>query len=143
MTKPRSAAIGISILMLAGVLAYLRDPPWLIRMEAGFRPWETTEDGTRARWTGGHASFFVPSDAAAITMPIRTTFSGTSDSPVRVTLSIDGHTAQQLLLADDRWHPITLSLPPAGSRRVRRVDIRADRTRPGNRGVLVGELRAR
>jgi hypothetical protein len=143
MTKRWRTLLGISVLLLSGALAYLRDPPWLIRMEAGFRPWETMAGGARARWTGGHASFFVRSDASTITMPIRTTFPRTSDSPVKVTLSIDDHVAQQLVLRDDRWHSITLSLPPPGSRRVRRVDIRADRTRPGNRGVLVGEPRTR
>jgi len=49
------------VVVLLGMLGYLRDPAWLIGIESGFRPWERGADGTRSRWTGGHASFFVPS----------------------------------------------------------------------------------
>ena len=140
----RGVALAVSAaVLLGGALAYLRDPPWLIRMETGFRSWERTADGARARWTGGHASFFVPSNAAAIVIPIRTTFAAPSDAPVTVTVAIDDRAAQQLVLTDDLWHQVTLLLPPQASRRVRRIDIRVNRTRAGNRGVLVGEVQAR
>jgi hypothetical protein len=145
MTATRRALVFVLLgsLGLFGALAYLRDPAWLIRTESGFRPWETNTDGTRYRWTGGHASFFVRSEASEISFPLRTTFSAPSDGPVAVTLAIDDQLAQRVVLTDDAWHQVTLSLPPRGSRRVRRIDIRVDRTRPGNHGVEVAEVQPR
>ena len=143
MTPGRVTLVVSAAVLLGSALAYLRDPPWLIRMETGFRGWGTTADGARARWTGGHASFFVRSNAAAIVIPIRTTFASPSDGPVTVTVAVDDRAAQQLVLTDDRWHAVTLPLPRQASRRVRRIDIRVNRTRAGNRGLLVGEVQAR
>jgi hypothetical protein len=127
MTFGRPARLAAVLLVVAAALAYLRDPPWLLRVESGFRSWETAADGTRYRWTGGHASFFVRADASEIAIPLRTTFASLDDRPAR-----------RLLLIDDQWQRVTLALPPRGGRRVRRVDIRVDRTRPGNRGVQAG-----
>ncbi len=58
----RLALVCLVLAGIAGALAYLRDPPWLDHMESGFRRWETAADGTRYRWTAGHASFFVPAE---------------------------------------------------------------------------------
>ena len=123
-------------------LAYLRDPPWLIEMDSGFRGWEIAEDGTRYRWTDGHASFFVRSDASAVEFPVRTTVSP-SDHPVTVSLTIDDRPADRLVLSDAGWHRVRLTLPPRRNRRVLRIDIRVDRTKAGNRGIQVGQLQDR
>jgi hypothetical protein len=139
----RRVLVGSLLVVLIGALAYLRDPEWLIRTESGFRPWETATDGRRFRWTSGHASFFVRADASAITIPLRSTFSSSERGPVAVTLAIDDRLAQRVVLTDDTWHEVTLSLPLRGSRRVRRIDIRVDRTRPGNHGVEVAEIQPR
>jgi hypothetical protein len=120
-------------------LAYLRDPAWLIAVESGFRNWETAPDGTRYRWTSGHASFFVPSDASELEIPVRT-IAAPSNVAVTVSLSIDDRLAERLVLKDDEWHRVTVTLPPRGTRRVRRIDLRVDRTNIGNRGVQVGDL---
>jgi hypothetical protein len=129
--------------MAIAALAYLRDPAWLIHVESGFRGWETAADGRRYRWTDGHASFFVRSNASAAEIPIRTTVSTPSDVPVSVTLTIDDRLADQLVLNDDSWQRVKLRLPAPGSRRVRRIDIRVARTKAGNRGVQVGEVMVR
>ena len=112
-------------------------------MESGFRPWETADDGARVRWTGGHASFFVRSDAEGITVPLRTTFASPSGGAVTVTLSVDDRPGGRLVLTDDSWHAMSLGLPEPGRRRLRRIDIRVDRTGPGNRGVEVRDVRLR
>ena len=96
-------------------LAYLRDPPWLGRMESGFRRWETPADGTRYRWTGGHASFFVPATARAIVIPTRTTFNDPADPPVLVSIAIDDRAADEFVLGDDHWRAHELQLPPPGT----------------------------
>jgi hypothetical protein len=120
-------------------LVYLRDPPWLSTIESGFRGWEISTGGTRFRWIGGHASFFVPSDAAAIALPVRTTFAEPGEPAVRVSISIDDRPADEIVLRDDAWRVRKLRLPEPGTRRLRRIDIRVDRLRPGFRGAQVGE----
>jgi hypothetical protein len=95
------------------------------------------------RWTTGHASFFVPADAVRVGIPL----SGGSDSPgnapVTTTITIDDRPAERLELTDGTWRTIVLRLPPPGGRRSRRIDLRVDRTQPGERGVRVGEIRIR
>jgi hypothetical protein len=127
---------------LAAALAYLRDPSWLARMEYGLRPWETAADGTKYRWTGGHASFFVPADASTVTIPARTIFR-TGDPSVMVSLAIDDRPVDQFVLTDEAWQVRKLRMPPTGSRRLRRIDVRVDRLRDGNRGVQLGEIDVR
>ena len=142
MTGNRVLLIVTGLLAIAA-LAYLRDPEWLIRVESGFRGWETGSDGARYRWTDGHASFFVRSDASAIDVPIRTSVATPPDIPVTVTLTIDDRPADRLVLNDGGWQRVKVQLPPRGARRVRRLDIRVDRTKDGNRGVQVGEVQVR
>jgi hypothetical protein len=127
---------------IAAALAYLRDPSWLVRIEYGVRPWETSADGTKYRWTGGHASFFVPADASTVAIPTRTIFR-TADPTVMVSLAIDDQLADKFVLADEGWQVRTLRMPPAGSRRLRRIDVHVDRLRDGNRGVQLGEIDVR
>jgi hypothetical protein len=58
-----------------------------------------------------------------------------------VTFTIDGSRAGRVLLKNGAWQEVTLSMPPRGSRRVRRVDVRTSATREGNHGVQLGELK--
>ena len=141
MTSRRVSALTIALLLLA-TLAYLRDPAWLIDVDSGFRPWERATDGTRYRWTGGHASFFVPSGRSSLAIPVRTTFAP-GDSPVAVTVSIDDRPAAVAELRDDKWRLLTVNPPGPRHRRVTRIDIHVDRLRAGNRGVAVGEVEGR
>ena len=130
----------VAIAMVIAALAYLRDPPWLIGLESGLRRWQNSEDGVRYRWTDGHASFFVPASARSITIPARVTFDTREDPPVLVSISIDDRPADAFELRDDRWLTRRLVMPPPGTRRVRRIDIRVDRLRSGNRGIQLGEV---
>jgi hypothetical protein len=139
MTRRLLVAIAI-VGLLCAVLAYLRDPPWLARVESGLRQWERLADGTPYRWTDGHASFFVAATATRITIPIRATFDTPGDPPVLVSLSIDDRAADAFVLRDDRWDLRKLLLPPPGRRTLRRIDVRVDRVRAGNRGVQLGLL---
>jgi hypothetical protein len=125
---------------LAGALAYLRDPPWLLGMTSGLRGWETARDGQRVRWAGAHASFFVPSNAESVRIPLRTTFDRVGEWPIAVAISVDDRPAGRLILSDTAWRESVIRLPPPGSRRVRRIDIRADRARDDNHAVQLGEI---
>jgi hypothetical protein len=133
----------VAVVLAAVTAAYLRDPAWLLSTTSGIRGWETDERGIKMRWMGGHASFFVPADARSLEIPLRTAFDRPDDWPVSVSVSIDDRPADQLVLADGRWHRIVLVMPPRGTRKVRRIDVRADRTRDDNRGAALGEIQVR
>lgn len=142
MTSRRALVVVLAV-ALAGAVAYLRDPPWLISVDSGLAGWETAPDGTRYRWMGGHGSFFVPSHAATLTLPVRTTFPDPTDRPQVLTISVDDRTRARIHLSDTEWHLVSVPLDAATSRRVRRIDVRVDRVRPGNRGVQLGEIKLR
>ena len=140
----RRTVLGMVFLAAAvALLGYLRDPPWLLSTTSGLRGWETDANGTRVRWMGGHASLFVPASAHAVELPARTTFNASGDWPVTVTVAIDDRMSGRLVLSDAEWHSMLVQLPPAGRRKVRRLDIRLDRTRDDNHGAAIGELRIR
>jgi hypothetical protein len=146
----RRAVIGVVVCaVLAAALAYLRDPPWLLSQTSGLRGWETAATGERFRWMGGHASFFVPAAARDVDIPIRTTFDRPQDWPIVVTVTIDDRPVDRLVLSDAAWRHSVVRMSAgmkAGAtwgraRRVRRIDIRVDRTREDNRGAAIGEVR--
>ncbi len=141
MTSRRIVIGVVAVLALAAALAYLRDPPWLMNVTSGFSRWEADQSGGRYRWMAGHASFFVPAGARGIEIPLRARFDSPQDWPISATITIDDRPADRLVFTDDSWKTSRLTLPPRGTRRVRRIDIRVDRTRQGNRGLQVGEVK--
>jgi hypothetical protein len=138
-------AVSITLVVLAAfALWYLRDPAWLIDQTTGLRPPQREADGIVTRWSGGHASFFVPSHLTSLRIPLATTFDPREpggDRPMMVTFTIDDEKAGRILLTGPEWQEITLPMPAPGSRRVRRVDVRTNVTREGNRGVRIGQYR--
>lgn len=141
LTIPRhiGRALGVAIVLLAAA-AYLRDPPWLLSMTSGMRAWQTDSTGARFRWMGGHASFFVPADAQSIEIPVRTTFDRPGDWPITASMTIDDRAVNRVVLSDAEWHRVVLTMPPRGSRNVRRIDVRMDHTRDDNRAAAIGEV---
>jgi hypothetical protein len=125
-------------LMAVAAVVYLRDPPWLAGVTSGLGGWEGPA-GSRFRWTTGHASFFVPSDAPEVTAPLKST----QDRPVTVDVSVDDRWLATIELTDpDVWVRSPLPMPrKATSRRVRRIDLRVSRAvGPLNQGVQLGEI---
>ena len=142
LTRRRTVLIMTLLASAMVLLGYLRDPSWLLSTTSGMRAWETDVDGSRVRWMGGHASLFVPASARAVEIPMRTTFDS-GDWPVTVTVAVDDRMTGRIVLSDDEWHSMLVQLPTGGRRRVRRVDIRLDRTHDDNHGAAIGELRIR
>jgi hypothetical protein len=131
------------ILLMSGIVAYLHDPPWLAGVTAGMRAWQEGPPGTRFRWTAGRASFFVPSDAVSMTLPLRAGYPGDGGTAVWVDVSVDNVWVTRMLLPDpDAWarQVVPLAARPT-SRRHRRVDLRVSRVvHPWNYGVQVGVI---
>jgi hypothetical protein len=128
------------LIVLVATLWYLRDPSWLAGQTTGLAVPEQARDGSRFRWSSGHASFFVPAQAGSIRIPIATTFDRSEDSAMIVRFTVDDVRTTRVLLTDARWQTVTLPLPPAGSRKFRRIDIRTNVTRPDNHGVMIGQI---
>ena len=140
MVTRRILAPIVAALAVVAALAYLRDPPWLISRTSGLHEWLQPPGQPRYRWSGGHASFFVRADTGTFDIPVSTTFDLPEDAPMMVTVSVDGDTAARVVLTDASWQRVRIALPPPGSRKVRRIDVRTNVTRDNNRGVRVGEI---
>ena len=69
MTRWKIAALALCLVIAGALLAYLRDPPWLINVSSGFGTLEYDRSGRTFRWTGGRASFFVPAGAPLVRLP--------------------------------------------------------------------------
>ena len=136
MTKRRWPAAAAT-LALAGII-YLRDPAWLIHSSSGLGEWEHNRAGQRFRWMGAHASFFVPADAKAVTIPLHALFITDDRRPFVVRVDLNDRPATQVVLADEHWTPaeVQIVVPPHWSRKVVRIDLRASRTW-GDRGISV------
>ena len=67
----RRSVLLLALATLIPVSLYvLHDPPWIAGSTYGFFPVEADQDGRAFRWTGGHASFFVPESAVSITLEL-------------------------------------------------------------------------
>jgi len=132
-------AWALAVLALA---FYLYDPPWAGSVSSGLRPWEEAPPGTRFRWTAGRASFFIPSDATSMTLPLRAVFPGPAGSPTTVDVRVDNRLLTTVALPDpDEWVRPRLPLGRLGRRRFRRVDLEVNRVvGPFTLGVMTGEV---
>jgi hypothetical protein len=137
--RPRYGIAAV-VLALMGVLAYLRDPPWIAAQTTGMWDREQAADGSSYRWANSHATFFVPADALAARLRVSTTFDQADAEPMTVTVSVDGERAARVLLTDAAWHDLTITLPPKGSRQERRIDVRTNRVRADNRAVRIADV---
>ena len=142
--KVVNAAAGL--LVVAGVLSYLYDPPWMGGVTSGLRPWEQDPPGTLFRWTAGRATFFVPSSATTLTVPLRAVFPGPNGAPVRVEIRDDGRLLTTIDISDPNvWVRPSVPLKRyAGRRRFRRIDLHVSRVVPPFAlGVMTGEVQFR
>jgi hypothetical protein len=146
MTRQRWIKAVVSVMAAAAVVAYLYDPPWMGGVTSGLRPWEEDPPGTRFRWTAGRGTFFVPSSATSMTLPLRAVFPGPDGTPVTVDVRDDGRLLATIELNNpEAWIRTTVPLKRyAGRRRFRRIDLRVSRVVPPFAlGVMTGEVVAR
>jgi hypothetical protein len=143
MTRQRWIKAVVSVLAAAAIVAYLYDPPWMGGVTSGLRPWEEDPPGTLFRWTAGRGTFFVPSSATSMTVPLRAVFPGPGGTPVTVEVRDDGRLLATIELNDpEAWIRTTVPLKRyTGRRRFRRIDLRVSRVvRPFALGVMTGEV---
>ena len=81
MTKKGWWRMAAFAVVIGGTVLYLRDPLWLIHLDSGFQSWERNREGRRLRWMGERGSFFVPSNARSVTIPLHAIFLTDDRSP--------------------------------------------------------------
>ena len=125
----RSMKVVAAACAVLAALAYLYDPPWIGNVTSGMREWDYSVPGTVFRWTNGRASLFIPSDATAVMIPLRSGFPGPNGEPVTVDISVDGRFLTTITLTDpDAWVRHELPLGRRTSRRrFRRIDFHVSR----------------
>lgn len=109
----RRATVAALVATVAVVLWVLRDPAWIGGYRHGIHP-----DG----WTGGRASFFVPSDAADTSFEL----GGHDLFTMQVSIYVDGRLVERFSQGQD-WRRVTLPLGTTTSRQHRRIDIHVAR----------------
>jgi hypothetical protein len=137
------AAVGCAAPVIVAALAYLYDPPWIGGMTTGLGRWEEYPAGIRYRWTTGHATLYVPSDATSLTLPMRAGFQGTLTRAVTVKVSVDDRWLADVVLPEPAaWFRTELPMPHLRThRRHRRIDLLVDRTvGEMSLGVQTGEI---
>lgn len=144
----RLIVLVLVVVTLTAAAIYLRDPPWVADLTYGFGPWAVDpRSGDRFRWTMGRGSFFVPSDATAMTLKVRS-HKPLPLNPITVDVRVDDRPLTVIALPDprdpdpDAWIVARLPLPRGhSSRRFRRVDLRVRHWLDGYYlGVHLGEI---
>ena len=152
MTRVRLIRIALVLACAAAAAWYLRDPAWVGGVTSGLREWRTEDDGTRYRWTNGHAAFYVPSGAREMTLPMHIPAGAVlgdaffpTAAPVTVRVSADDRWLADIEVRPGApWTSTTFPLAGRLSRRFKRIDVRVSRvTGFEMRGVQLGEPRLR
>ena len=87
----------------------------------------TERTGTRYRWTGARATFFVPGTAETLVLPIRRG----GRQPQQVTIRVNGQDADRLVLDDGKWRELRYPLRRALNRPFHRVEVLVSPLVPG------------
>ena len=138
----RSLKAIVGAFAVFAALAYLYDPPWVGGVTSGLRQWEyPPAPDPMFRWTAGRASLFIPSDAKAVMIPLRSGIPGPLMGEVSVDIRVDGRFLATIRLTDPaawvRWElPLGKRVT---NRRFRRIDLHVSRAAgEGNLGVMTG-----
>ena len=127
----RHALIGATLALLLAAMLPGRVDAAVGALLSGDRPagrgmydWETEPTtGSRFRWTGPRATFFVAGHAGAVRLPLRAAHADRG-RPVVVELTVGGHRIARLPLLDSRWTHFLLQLPAADGKPSRqRIDL--------------------
>ena len=100
----------------------------LAQQSWGFYAWEG-QGADRARWTSRHATFFIPSAAHELRLPIRALHFGPNTGPTSVTIAVGGRPFHRLDLPNSDWTIVRLRLPVAPrDEAFQRIDVITDPT---------------
>jgi O-antigen ligase len=123
------AASVVCVVLLAPVSAARGtvDPPASQSVD-GFYEEETSEDGTRFRWTEDYASLFVPADVKHVYIPVRVPTDRPAIAPIGVEVATAGIRRSRTSVTDS-WSFLSVAMPAASPPvRFNRIDLKMDRT---------------
>jgi hypothetical protein len=90
----------------------------------GFSRWHREPDGSRYRWAGGRSTFFVPSAAHSVRIPLATGTEGPETLEVRIFLN--GREANRVVLErSGEWRSVYLPLSRRVAEPFSRIDLEA------------------
>ena len=94
----------------------------LASVSTGLSLWQHEPDGTRYRWAGSRAAFYIPAATKAVRIPLR--YGSALVGPIEVAIFIDGREADRVRLApEDGWRGVRLVLHRAPSARFSRLEL--------------------
>jgi hypothetical protein len=104
------------------------------------RLWQHDADGTRFRWAAARSTFFVPSSARTVRIPLR--LPDKASNALEVRILVDGREANRVLLQPGpRWQTVLLLQPQRASADFLRIDLEA--RQPGSAALLEGQVTSR
>ena len=130
-------AVPLAVVIVLGTTIPTRiqnetDDANLALVSYGFHDWEVEPNGLgsasgppwppRYRWTGRRATFFLYAGSQSVVIPIRPGLLGPI-SQFEVDITLDGQAVRRVILTEDRWHNIRLSIPANGDGRFNRIDL--------------------
>ncbi len=105
-------------------IASARDQANVEHASIGFSKWQRQPDGSRFRWAGGRSTFFVPSTARAVRIPLRQGTDGPAAVEVRIILN--GREANRVALETGAdWRTLRLVLARDEKSPFSRIDLEA------------------
>jgi hypothetical protein len=111
----------IAVTLPARIVSAARDAD-VEHSSSGFSKWQHQSDGSRYRWAGGRATFFVSPAARSIRIPLRR--APAAPAAIEVTIYLDGIEANRVILrADDGEKTVRLNLLRPAKTRFARVDL--------------------
>jgi hypothetical protein len=88
----------------------------------GFSKWQRQPDGSRFRWAGGRSTFFVPSTARAVRIPLRQ--GAEAPATIEVRMFLNGREANRVALEPGAdWRTVRLVLARDEKSPFSRVDL--------------------
>ncbi len=116
-----AAGLILMLLLPLQISAAVRDAD-VEHSSVGFSQWQQRSDGSRYRWAGGHATFFVSPAARSLRIPLR--HGSIAPSIIEVRIYLDGVEANRVTLqSGDDGATVRLNLIRRAKTRFARIDL--------------------
>lgn len=121
-----AATVPVRIAAAARGMTFDGTPAAVDALRSGLFDWELEHaTGRRFRWTGAHATTFVPGAAQAVRIVLRALHTGPDGGPVVVDVALGGRPVRRVPLFDRRWVEVTLHpVPGRPAAALQRIDLR-------------------
>lgn len=121
-----AATVPLRVAAAARGMTFDDTPAAVDVLRSGLFDWELEHaTGRRFRWTGAHATTFVPGAAQTVRIVLRALHAGPDGGPVVVDVALGGRPVRRVSLFDRRWVEVTLHpVPGHPAAALQRIDLR-------------------